>query len=69
MRRLQFFACGIELIKNSKNQPSIKENPNNKKQILYRFAGITKDNELFYIQIREDKGGKKKYLMSIYPDQ
>jgi exopolysaccharide biosynthesis protein len=68
MRRLKYFACGIELIKNSKHNPSSKENVNKKTQVLHRFAGSTADNELFYVQIREDKKTGKKYLMSVYPD-
>ena len=67
-RRLKYFICGIELIKNSKCGPSSKENINKKTQILHRFMGSTSDNEIFYVQIREDKKTGKKYLMSIYPD-
>ena len=66
-RRLKYFACALDLIKNSRNKPIIKQNPNKKIEILYRFAGLTKEKELFLVQIKEDKKNDKKYLMSCFP--
>lgn len=67
MRRLKFFAAGIELIQNSKFEPKSKENPNNANELLHRFAGSTKEKELFFVQIKEDKKTDQKYLISIFP--
>ncbi len=67
MRRMKFFACGIELIKKSKQEPISKENPNKHGEILHRFAGSTKDKELFFVQIKEEKSTGKKFLISIFP--
>lgn len=64
-KRLKLFAPTIDLIKNSKAQPTIKVNPNNKHEIFYRFAGQTKKT-LFIVQIKEDKN-KSKNLMSCFP--
>ncbi|MBL7053228.1 MAG: hypothetical protein ISS02_01000 [Candidatus Portnoybacteria bacterium] len=47
---------------NKKNNPSSKENPNKKTEIFHRFAGITKDKELFYVQIKEEKRVVKSIL-------
>lgn len=66
-RRLQFFNCGIDLIKNSQFKPGIKINPNKHSELLYRFTGTTQKNEYFYVQIKEDKKSGKKWLMSIFP--
>jgi len=66
MRRLKFFAAAMELIKFSRNNPvSITKE---RKEIVYRFAGLTTEKELFYVQIKEDKRGRK-YLMSFFPDK
>lgn len=66
-RRLQYFEAGLELIQKSRAKPTIKEDPNNKGQILYRFLGVTKDDFTFYLQIKEYKKTKKKHLISIFP--
>ncbi|MEF3692337.1 MAG: hypothetical protein V3574_04775 [Candidatus Moraniibacteriota bacterium] len=63
MKRLKYFKAAIELIKYSKNKPIIKENG---KEVFYRFAGMTKERELFYVQIKENKKGEK-YFMSCFP--
>ncbi len=65
--RLRYFNCAIELMKNSRNKPSIEVNRNKKTEILYRFLGLTKDRELFYVQIKENKRSKRKYFMSCFP--
>ncbi len=65
-KRLRYFACGIELIKNSRLEPLTKPNPNRRSETLHRFAGLTKDNELFFVQIKEDTKTKQKYLMSVF---
>ena len=67
MRRMKFFACGIELIQKSRHEPVSKENPNKSGEILHRFAGVAKGNELFFVQIKKDKSTSKKFLVSIFP--
>ncbi len=66
-RRLKYFACALELIKNSRCEPESEQNPNRHNEILHRFAGLTKDDELFYVQIKEDKKTDQKWLMSVFP--
>jgi hypothetical protein len=68
-RRLKYFPCGIELIKNSKFIPISKENPNDPNEILHRFAGITPDHDLFFVQIKENKTNDQKILLSIFPEE
>jgi len=65
--RLKYFETALEVIKNSRNQPISKQNPNKGSEILHRFAGLTKNKELFYAQIKEDKKSGRKYFMSCFP--
>jgi len=68
-KRLKYFGAAIEVIKNSRNQPVSKQNPNVSDEILHRFAGLTKGKELFYVQIKEEKRSGKKHLISCFsPD-
>ena len=67
VRRMKFFSCGVELIKVTHYEPESKENPNKRSEILHRFAGVTKQNELFFVQIKEDKRSGEKFLISIFP--
>jgi len=66
-RRMKYFGCGIELIRKSRFEPISKENPNKLGEILHRFAGTTAKNELFFVQIKEDKQSGQKWLISIFP--
>ena len=66
-RRVKYFPCAIELILYSRFEPISKENPNRRSEILHRFAGITPENDLFFVQIKEEKRTSQKWLMSVFP--
>lgn len=66
-RRIKFYPCAIELIRNSNLDPESKENVDKKSEILHRFTGITHENEIFFVQIKENKMNDQKYLISIFP--
>ena len=66
-KRLKYFAAAVELIRNSRNEPISKQNPNKPVEVLHRFAGLTKSKELFYVQVKEDRRTGRKYLMSCFP--
>lgn len=66
VRRMKFYPCALELIKNSHLEPISKQNPNKPSEILHRFAGITKDKELFFVQIKQCKNSEK-WLISVFP--
>jgi len=36
--------------------------------MLHRFAGLTKEKELFYVQVKKEKKSGKKYFMSCFPE-
>jgi hypothetical protein len=67
IRRMKYFPTAIELIQNSRIDPTSIENPNKSSEILHRFAGATRDDELFIVQIKEEKRNGKKWLMSVFP--
>jgi len=66
-RRLKFYPCALELIKNSHIQPVKKINPNKSNEYVYRFKGQTTDGSVFNVQIKENTRSKQKYFMSVYP--
>ncbi len=69
LRRVRYFAAAIELIMNTHVEPESKENPNDRGEILHRFTGKTKNNEVFYVQIKEEKRTGHKYFISVFPDK
>lgn len=66
IHRMIFLPCAVELIRNSRNVPSSKPNPNAAKETLHRFTGLTPDKETFYVQIKEDQKTKRLSLMSVF---
>jgi hypothetical protein len=69
MRRLKYFECAIELMLKSRNHPDSMENTTKKSELLHRFKGISKEGEIFYVQIKEHKPTGTKQLMSIFPEK
>jgi hypothetical protein len=67
VRRLKYLSCAMDLIKNSRSEPISFENPNRRSEILHRFAGLSKEKELFFVQIKEDKKTGNKFFMSVFP--
>lgn len=66
-RRVKLFLCGIDLVRNNTYDPEFQQNPNKPQEVFYRFVGKTKEGELFYVQIKENKRTQRKDLMSIFP--
>lgn len=66
-RRLILYPCALDLVERSRIPPLTKENPNNKHELLHRFAGRSKDKVQFYVQMKEDKREKQKHLISVFP--
>lgn len=67
MRRMKFFPCALELIRESGFEPQSKENPNKTSEILHRFCGETAEKDIFFVQIKENKRNGKKWLISVFP--
>ena len=68
VRRLRYYDCALDLIKNSNYDPVSRENFQKKDELLHRFYGVAKNNEKFVVQIKENKRTKRKDLISIYPE-
>lgn len=66
-RRLRFFKAACELVRDSKLGPVEKTELFEKKEILYRFSGLSSEKEVFFVQIKEDNKGNK-YFMSCFPE-
>lgn len=66
-RRLKYFPCALDLVRHAKVEPVTKENPNKRHELLHRFAGVTANKEVFFVQITEDKKSGRKYLISVFP--
>lgn len=67
VRRLRYYGCALELIKNSRYNPIITKNPNVPNEVFYRFYGATAEDELFCVQIKENLTKKQKFLISVFP--
>jgi len=67
IRRMKYFGCAIELIQKSRLEPNSVQNSNKMNEILHKFSGQTREGELFYVQIKEEKNSDKKWLMSVFP--
>lgn len=67
-RRAKLFPCTIELIQRSRFDPMLRQNPDRPNELLHRFAGRTKDNQSFFVQIKEDKRTGEKWLISAFPE-
>jgi len=67
IRRMKYFPCALELIKQSRLEPVSKENPNKRSELLHRFAGETREGDVFYVQIKEEKRLGEKWLISVFP--
>ncbi|TSC63977.1 MAG: Uncharacterized protein G01um1014106_311 [Parcubacteria group bacterium Gr01-1014_106] len=65
--RLRYLPCALELIERSRHAPISKVNPNRPGEVLHRFAGLTTERELFFVQIKENVRSGRKYLMSVFP--
>ncbi|MBU1167881.1 hypothetical protein KKC60_05780 [Patescibacteria group bacterium] len=68
-RRLKFFPAAIDLMQNTALAPESKDNPNHSNETLHRFTGLTLDQHMFYVHIRENKRNGNKSMFSVFPEQ
>jgi|SRR5579859_3608263 len=64
-RRLKYFGCALEVIRDSQFDPDVATNPNNKLETFYRFHGQAAEN-MFVVQIKKDKSEALEF-MSVFP--
>lgn len=68
-RRLQLYNCAIDLLLHTREEPTIRFNPNGNQDLVFRFSGISKEGVPFFVQVKEDRRTKRKYFMSVFPFQ
>lgn len=66
-RRLQFYNCAIDLLRNTLCDPVIVKNPNRSTEIFYRFYGESRDEKLFCVQVKQEIRRDNKFFMSVFP--
>lgn len=67
LRRLKFFTCAIDVIRNCTVAPTTLQNPSKADESLHRYTAQTKDGVEFFVQIRENKITGRKDFMSVFP--
>ena len=67
-RRAKLLPCALELLRHNKLDPKTVQNPNDPKEFLHRFSGITASGENFTVQVSENKRTNRKNFMSVFPD-
>jgi hypothetical protein len=65
LRRLKFFPCAIDLIKNTTEKPTEKVLRSG--EVLYRLYGIAGNGQKFIVQISQNPKTGNKRLMSSFP--
>ncbi len=66
-RRVQFFACALDLLRHSHIDPISVQDPNDKSVMLHRFYGKDPNGAKFIVQVKEYKKTNQKWLMSVFP--
>lgn len=63
-RRIALYSCAIDLMRHTAAQPEVVHEGKAK---FYRFRGLTKDGQLFCVQILENPKSGRKYFISVFP--
>ncbi len=66
IRRLRFYSCALDLIKNTRAHPTLESSISNSVK-LHRFFGMNKQGERFAVQIKEYTKRKEKHFISVFP--
>lgn len=67
--RLKYFLCALDLIRNTKAAPTSISSNDQPNITLHRFQGLTKNNESFSVQVKENKRTNRKDFMSAFPSR
>lgn len=67
IRRLKFYTCAIDLLRNNTHAPEITPSTTDKNITLYRFYGRARDNQLFCVQVKANLRNNRKEFMSVFP--
>jgi hypothetical protein len=67
VKRLVFYGCALELIKETRIPPEVAVKEKLVKVLYYRFNGISRDGLEFIVQVKENKSTGRKDFMSVFP--
>jgi hypothetical protein len=65
-RRIKYYRCAIDLLKNTMIAPNTIKDTAQSGVLLHRFAGKTKDGDMFFVQVKENRN-TGKFFMSVFP--
>jgi hypothetical protein len=65
--RAKLLLVAFDLLRNNTVEPETIFSKKDKGMLLHRFCGITKDNILFFVQVKQDKRTGRKDFMSVFP--
>jgi hypothetical protein len=65
-RRLKYYQCAIDLLRNTMQAPQIVDNSNLNGILLYRFADKTNNGDVFFVQVKQNKKNRRLF-MSVFP--
>ena len=68
LRRLKYYECALDLIMNTRTAPFIIKNRHNNSEVFYRFTGLTRNRERFFVQIKENTRRREKSFISVFPE-
>ncbi|MGI9028251.1 MAG: hypothetical protein ACR2FM_05445 [Candidatus Saccharimonadales bacterium] len=66
-RRLRYYDCAIDLLRNNVNQPISTASSDKANGISQRFIGKTTDGDIFYVQVKQNKRTGRKDFISLFP--
>jgi hypothetical protein len=67
IRRLKLYPCAIDLLRHSVSTPATVYTNVEPNVALHRFYGQAKDDQLFCVQIKENKRNNRKDFISVFP--
>jgi hypothetical protein len=67
VRRAKLYLCAVDLLRNTQYDPDIVVSSIRSNELLYRFAGQTKEGVFFIVQIKHSKKTGRKDFISVFP--
>lgn len=66
-RRLKLLPCAFELLQKTRQEPLTIDDITDPHMLLHRFAGITPQGSIFYVQVKQNKRTGAKQFLSVFP--
>jgi hypothetical protein len=66
-RRLRYLPCALELLQESRQEPTTFVDAGEPETIRHQFTGTAGDGSPFAVIIKQERSSGKKYLLSLFP--